>query len=138
MTSAAPAQGGKTMINLTDILLSADLLALPEAQKIIYTDMLQTLNFNTTCANKKIFEFYRTELPRMGWKTSMTETTHTDGKEVLAFRNESNDLVTISVGKGTGNVLQVTLQLQTVAQIDEMNKKLDAQAAAYRAKHGIK
>jgi hypothetical protein len=132
--ASAPAQGGKTMLSLDSVLMSADLPCPPEIADPRYADPLKRLSFEGQLSQDKILKFYQEELPKLSWKSSRAESVMIDDKEVFTWRNPNNDLLTLSFWKGNGGFLRVYVEVQTAAEIAEMNRKLDAQAAAYKAK----
>ena len=97
--------------------------------------MLKRVSFEGQYSQPEILKFYSEELPKLGWKQSADTSSMIDDWEVFSWRNSNKDLLTLSFWTGNGNFLRVYVQVQTVAEIAEMNKKLDEQAAAYKAKH---
>lgn len=134
-SASAPAQDGKTVLSLESILMSADLPFPPEIQDPRYVDTLKRLSFEGELSKPDILRFYSDSLPKLNWKRSSDSSTMIDDWEVYSWRNPSNDLLTLSFWKGSGQFLRVYVQVKTVAEIAEMNRKLDEQAAAYKEKH---
>jgi hypothetical protein len=132
--SSVPAQGGKTMLSLDSVLMSADLPCPPEISDPRYSDPLKRLSFEGKLSQDKILKFYQEELPKLSWKSSRTESVMIDDREVFTWRNQGNDLLTLSFWKGNDSFLRVYNEVQTAGELAEMNRKLDAQAAAFKAK----
>lgn len=107
---------------------------LAEIENPTYQESNQTLSYSTSLTKEKIYEFYAAALPKKGWKQSIPEVTITDGKEILSYRNPSNDMLVLSIAKQSDSEIKVELMHQTVAA---MNKRLDEQAAAYKKNRNI-
>ena len=120
------------MIMVQSELLPADLPVPPEAQGVEYATSLKRLDFTTSTAPEAVMEFYRTAVP--GWTTGMKEARQEDAKEVLAFRNAQNDLIVLSLTSDSSGGTRATLEFQSAEEIAEMNRRLDAQAEAYKKK----
>lgn len=129
---AAPAADGATMIMVQSELLPADLPVPPEAQGVDYATSLKRLDFTTSTAPEAVMEFYRTSVP--GWTTRMNEARQEDANQVLAFRNAQNDLIVLSLTSDSSGGTRATLEFQSAEEIAEMNRRLDAQAEAYKKK----
>lgn len=125
----SPAAGG-TMIMVQSELLPADLPVPPDATRVDHATSLKRVDFTSPGSPEAVRDFYRTSAA--GWTTGMKEPTHEDGKEVLAFRNARNDLITLAVAADPAGGTRATLELRTADEIAEMNRKLDAQAAAHK------
>lgn len=134
-SSSAPAQDGKTMLSLESILMSADIPSPPQIEDPRYTDTLKRLSFEGELSKEEILKFYSESLPKLEWKSSSATGTMIDDWEVYSWRNPGKDLLTLSFWKGTGQFLRVYVQVKTAQEIADMNKRLDEQAAAYKAKN---
>jgi hypothetical protein len=130
----APAQGGKTMISFTSELMGADLPAPASATGIEYSDSTQRLGFETSMNQEELEGYYREILKKSGWTTTMEKPVEGERGMTLAFRNSSKDMVTVAMAAKEGGGTKVILQLETAAALDEMNRRLDAQAAAHLAR----
>ena len=84
--SSAPAQGGKTMIQYSNQLISADIPAPPNVEDLRYVDEPPELTF--AAANQDaVVDFYRKTLATSGWKSTMDHTVDVDEKPTMIFRN---------------------------------------------------
>src|SRR4029077_19195739 len=72
--SSAPAQGGKTMIQYSSELMSADIPAPPDVENLRYVDEPPELNFETTANQDAVVDFYRKTLATQGWKSTLDKT----------------------------------------------------------------
>ncbi|MCE9519124.1 MAG: hypothetical protein K8R87_06190 [Verrucomicrobia bacterium] len=71
--SAAPAQGGKTMISYGSELMSGDLPAPPDALDVRYVESQQKLTFDITGEKEGLFSYYKQALAKSGWKPNREE-----------------------------------------------------------------
>ena len=67
--SSAPAQGGKTMIQYSNQLISSDIPAPPDVEDLRYVDEPPELTF-ATANQDAIVDFYRKTLAGAGWKST--------------------------------------------------------------------
>src|SRR5215475_13752319 len=88
--SSAPAQGGKTMIQYSNQLISSDIPAPQGVDDLRYIDEPPELTFST--ANKDAaIEFYQKALAAAGWKPTTDKLIDIDEKPTMIFRNPGND-----------------------------------------------
>jgi hypothetical protein len=66
----------------------------------------------------------------------MDKTIEINGKDIVIFRNAPKDLLELQMKKGPGEnaKLRVAIWYQTKAQVDEMDRRLDAQKEEYMKK----
>ncbi|MBS0203901.1 MAG: hypothetical protein JSS49_13430 [Planctomycetes bacterium] len=100
--SVAPAQGGKTAIMYSSLLLSADIPAPANAADVHYVDMLKTLRFSTTDSHADIAKFYQQALAKRGWKPTTEELiTGTDrfkrATGMQIFRNKAEEMMQLDL-----------------------------------------
>src|SRR5947208_17132565 len=86
--SSAPAQGGKTMIQYSNQLISSDIPAPPNVEDLRYVDEPPELTFATTNRDA-IVDFYRKILAAAGWKSSMDKRVDVDRGPTMIFSNPS-------------------------------------------------
>ena len=103
--SSAPAQGGKTVIDYSTVLMSADLPAPPDAQKLQYSDTPIQLAFDTTATDKDVAGFYRQTLGKAGWEATTGKPVTIDFKKMLIFRNPQQDMLRLELTDVDGNYL---------------------------------
>jgi hypothetical protein len=77
---------------------------------------------------------YKEIAAREGWKPNRENTFKEDNKDIMVFRNPGGDMIWMEIKPGPGGKNYVSLRYQSSAQMIAMNKKLDDQAAAYKAK----
>src|SRR5262249_40378941 len=131
--SSAPAQGGKTSIQYSTQLISADIPAPAEVEELRYVDEPPELTFTT--ANKDaIVEFYRKTLVAAGWKSTLDHMVDVDGAPTMIFRNPAKDMITLAVPYNYGGgKLGVSLRFQSAAEIAELDRKIKEAAPRIRA-----
>ena len=131
--SSAPAQGGKTSIQYSTQLISADIPAPPNVEELRYVDEPPELTFTT--ANKDaVVDFYRKTLATAGWQSTLDHMVDVDGAPTMIFRNPAKDMITLSVPYNYGGgKLGVSLRFQSAAEIAELDRKIKEEAPKLRA-----
>ena len=94
--SSAPAQGGKTMIQYSNQLISSDIPAPQDVEDLRYVDEPPELTF-ATANQDAIVDFYRKTLAAAGWKSTMDKMVDVDGKPTMIFRNPAKEMITLAV-----------------------------------------
>ena len=132
--SSAPAQGGKTMIQYSTQLISADIPAPPGVEDLRYVDELPELTFGTA-ANQQdaIVDFYRKTLAATNWKSTLDHIVAVDDKPTMIFRNPAKDMLTLSFYGAAGGKLGTSVRFQGAAEIAERDRKMKEQAPAILA-----
>jgi hypothetical protein len=131
--SSAPAQGGKTMIQYSNQLISSDIPAPPNVEDLRYVDEPPELTFATTNQDA-IVDFYRKTLATAGWKSTMEKMVDVDGKPTMIFRNPAKEMITLSVPYDYGSgKLRVSVRFQSAAEIAERDRRIKEAAPALRA-----
>jgi hypothetical protein len=85
--SVAPAQAGKTMIQYSTQLISADIPAPPNVEDLRYVDEPPELTFDTAPNQDAIVDFYQKTLAAAGWKSTLDHTVPIDNLPTMVFRN---------------------------------------------------
>ena len=131
--SSAPAQGGKTMIQYSNQLISSDIPAPQGVDDLRYVDEPPELTFAT--ANKDAaVEFYRKALAVAGWKATTDKLIDIDEKPTMIFRNPANEMITLSVPYNYGGgKLGVSVRFQSAAEIAELDRRIKEEAPKLRA-----
>ena len=131
--SSAPAQGGKTMIQYSNQLISSDIPAPQGVDDLRYVDEPPELTFAT--ANQDVVvEFYRKALSAAGWKSTMDKMIDVDGKPTMIFRNPAKEMITLSVPYDYGSgKLGVSVRFQSAAEIAELDRRIKEEAPKLRA-----
>ena len=130
--SSAPAQGGKTMIQYSSQLISADVPAPPNVEDLRYVDEPPELTFATTNRDA-IVDFYRKTLAAAGWKSTMDKLVDVDEKPTMIFRNPAKEMLTLSMSGGYGGKLLVSVRFQSAAEIAELDRRIREEAPRLRA-----
>ena len=136
--SSAPAQGGKTMISFNSELMSADLPAPPDADDLRYSEATKQLVFDSSADKNEVTAFYRKELASSHWEPTLEKLVDIDEHPTMIFRNPGKDMLTLSFSSERNGRTPVSLQFQTAAEIAELERRLNEQAAKFRAQHGQK
>jgi len=131
--SSAPAQGGKTMIQYSTELISADIPAPPGVEDLRYVDEPPELTFQTAGNEDAIVDFYRKTLTATGWKSTLDHMVAVDDKPTMIFRNPAKDMLTLSVPGVLRGKLLFSVRFQSAAEIAERDRKIKEQAPALRA-----
>jgi hypothetical protein len=130
--SSAPAQGGKTMIQYSSQLISADIPAPPNVEDLRYVDEPPELTF-ATANQDAIVDFYRKTLAAAGWKSTMEKLVDVDEKPTMIFRNPAKDMLTLSMSGARGDKLGVSVRFQSATEIAERDRKIKELAPKLRA-----
>lgn len=130
--SSAPAQGGKTMIQYTNQLISADIPAPPNVEELRYVDEPPELTFATTNQDA-IVDFYRKTLATAGWKSTMDHMVDVDEKPTMIFRNPAKDMLTLAATGALSGKLLFSVRFQSTAEIAERDRKRKEAAPKLRA-----
>ncbi|MGC4004018.1 MAG: hypothetical protein QM811_13205 [Pirellulales bacterium] len=128
---AAPAQGGKTVIQLSSALLSFD-APLPEgSDDPRYTEHPPRLTFNTKMEQDALYGYYKKEFEQRGWKPT-TDNPIVDGRKAFQiYRDDAKDLVEVETVKSDDG-LRVSVRYQTAAELEAETQR--AKAAAEKAR----
>ena len=122
--SSAPAQGGKTMIQYSNQLISSDIPAPPDVEDLRYVDEPPELTFATTNQDA-IVDFYRKTLAAAGWKSTMDKMVDVDEKPTMIFRNPAKEMITLAVPYDYGSgKLGVSVRFQSATEIAERDRKM--------------
>jgi hypothetical protein len=130
--SSAPAQGGKTMIQYSNQLISADIPAPPNVEDLRYVDEPPELTF-ATANQDAIVDFYRKTLAGAGWKSTMDKMVDVDEKPTMIFRNPAKEMLTLATTGVLGGKLLVSVRFQSAAEIAELDRRIKEEAPKLRA-----
>ena len=129
--SSAPAQGGKTMIQYSNQLISADIPAPPNVEDLRYVEPPE-LTF-ATANQDAIVDFYRKTLAAAGWKSTMDKMVDVDEKPTMIFRNPAKDMLTLATTGVLSGKLLVSVRFQSAAEIAERDRRIKEEAPKLRA-----
>jgi hypothetical protein len=132
--SSAPAQGGKTMIQYSSELISADIPAPPNVEDLRYVDQPPELTFQTTETNQDAtIDYYRKTLAATGWKSTLDHMVAVDDKPTMIFRNPAKDMLTLSIPGVLHDKLLFSVRFQSAAEIAELDRRIKEEAPKLRA-----
>jgi hypothetical protein len=123
---AAPAQGGKTVITYGSEQLSADLPVPPKSDRVQYSD--PQVSFDVPGTVVDVDKFYRDALGKRGWKATTDKPIEISIYQVLIFRNQPKDLIELKMKDLDDGRTRVLAEFQTAAQVEEMDRRLKAEA----------
>src|SRR5258707_4542767 len=130
--SSALARGGKTMIQYSNQLISADMPATPNVEDLRYVDEPTELTFAT--ANRDaIVDFYRTTLAAAGWQSTLDHMVDVDEKPTMIFRNPAKDMLTLAATGALRGKLLFSVRFQSAAEIAELDRRIKEEAPKLRA-----
>ena len=131
--SSAPAQGGKTMIQYSNQLISADIPAPQSVEDLRYGDEPPELTFETTRNQDVIVDFYRKTLAAAGWKSTMDHMVDVDEKPTMIFRNPAKDMLTLAATGVLRGKLLFSVHFQSAAETAALDRRLKEAAPKLRA-----
>ena len=130
--SSAPARGGKTMIQYSNQLISADIPAPPNVEDLRYVDEPPELTF-ATANQDAIVDFYRKTLAAAGWQSTLDHMVDVDEKPTMIFRNPAKDMLTLAITGVLGGKLLTSVRFQSAAEIAELDRRIKEEAPKLRA-----
>src|SRR5213596_624741 len=130
--SSAPAKGGKTMIQYSNQLISADIPAPPNVEDLRYVDEPPELTF-ATANQEAIVDFYRKTLAAAGWQSTLDHMVDVDEKPTMIFRNPGKDMLTLAATGVLSGKLLFSVRFQSAAEIAERDRRLKEAAPKLRA-----
>src|SRR6266699_380172 len=130
--SSALAQGGKTMIQYSNQLISSDIPAPPNVEDLRYVDEPPELTF-ATANQDAIVDFYRKTLAAAGWQSTLDHMVDVDEKPTMIFRNPAKDMLTLAATGVLGGKLLFSVRFQSAAEIAERDRKRKEAAPKLRA-----
>lgn len=125
--SVAPAQGGKTVIDFSTDLMSADIPAPVETLSLQYSDSTMQVLFDTAAGKNEIYDFYRKTLAAAGWKATTEKPFQIDFKDSMIFRNPAQDMLTLETYT-VDEKLRVIATQMTGAEVAELDKRIQEEA----------
>jgi len=130
--SSAPAKGGKTVIQYSNQLISADIPTPPNVEDLRYVDEPPELTFATTNQDA-IVDFYRKTLATSGWKSTMDHMVDVDEKPTMIFRDSTKDMLTLAATGVLRGKLLFSVRFQSATEIAERDRKRKEAAPKLRA-----
>ena len=133
MVNQAPAQAGKTAVQISAEQLSADLPIPPDFEWLQYSDSSGGMLFDSRKPQAELVEFFKQALKPLQWEPTTEQPVRIDFRDHLIFRNRDKAMIEIEfyeVDKKT----RVDLRYQTPTQVADLEKKVEAQAAEIKQK----
>jgi len=113
--------------------MSADLPAPADADDLRYADTTRELTFDSPGSKQDVTAFYQKTLASAQWKSTLEKLVDIDDRPTMIFRNPTKDMLTLAFSAERDGRTPVSLQFQSAAEIAELERRLDAQAAKARA-----
>lgn len=123
--SSAPAQGGKTMIQLSSSLMSVDLPAPDGSEQLHYSDTPGQISFDTKMKIEEVAKYYRETLAKAGWEATTEKPFKNGFKDEMIFRNKPMDMLTLELNT-VDEKTRVLLRHESAAKVEEMEKRAKA------------
>lgn len=117
--SSAPAQGGKTMIQLESTLMSVELPAPKSAEGLSYADVTTTISFDSAETLDAIDAFYRKTLASAGWEATTEKPIKVSIYDTVIFRNPAKDLIELRMQTVDGKSRAMVIH-QSASQVAEI------------------
>jgi hypothetical protein len=130
--SAAPAQGGKTVIQLSTELMSVDLPAPPVLLEAAYADTTTALSLEVDMKPEALAAFYKEALGKAGWKATTENPVKIHFELMMIFRNDAKDIMTLKMHNFEGK-LRAIIEHQTAAEFAEVMRLAQAEEAKRKA-----
>lgn len=131
-SAVAPAQGGKTVIQLSTELMSVDLPAPPDLLDAAYADTTKALSLQVDRTPEDLVAFYKEALGKAGWKATTDRPLKDDFREVMLFRNAAEDILTLKMHESEGT-LRASLEHRTAAEFAEARRLAEANESKRKA-----
>ena len=116
--AVAPAQAGKTTIQLSAELLSAEIPAPPTWISASYADATKALALDIDMTADDLARFYRKSLGLAGWTPTTDAPFKVDFREMLIFRDQSKAFLTLMTHRIDGK-LRANLEHRTAEEYAE-------------------
>jgi len=130
--SVAPAQSGKTVIQMSAELMSVDLPAPRDVIGASYADVTKALSLEVDGKPEALAAFYKDALGKAGWKATTDRPVKVDFREMLIFRNDAKDFLTLEMHE-SGGKLRAILEQRTAAEFEESMRLAQAEEAKRKA-----
>ncbi len=117
MVNPAPAQGGKTAIQLVPEQLSADLPAPADAESLQYADSTGGMLFDSRKSQAELIAYFKEVLKGATWEATTENPIRIDFRDHLIFRNPGKELIEIQFYP-VDEKIRVDLRYQSAAQVE--------------------
>jgi hypothetical protein len=120
--AAAPAQGGKTLIDYSSALMSADLPAPANAARVQFSDTPTQLSVDLPGSLDDAAAYYREALGQRGWEPTTEAPIQERFERFWIFRNPAKDLIEIRMREVDG-MARLLIRQRTAAEVAEMERR---------------
>jgi hypothetical protein len=115
---AAPAQGGKTMITYSTVLMRREMPAPTEkVTDVSYSDEPLQVTFDAQMTEDEVVDFYKKQLAPEGWEPTTEQANKIDFEKFLIFRNPGKDLMEVTLRDLGEGKTRVALEFQTAEEV---------------------
>lgn len=135
-TQVTPDVPPKTTVSIVAELLGIDIPPYPGAEMSPIDAASQSQRFAHDAPLEQLIDAYDAHVRSAGWTRSLEEIARIDGRRVMTWRNRERDMLRLDWEDPRPGHRNVTLSFQSRGQIDAMNRRLDAQAEAWKATQG--
>lgn len=122
--AAAPAQGGKTLIDYSSALMSADIPAPANAARVQFSDTPTQLSVDLPGSLDDAAAYYREALGQRGWEPTTEAPILERFERFWIFRNPAKDLIEIRMREVDG-MARLLIRQRTAAEVAEMERRLE-------------
>jgi hypothetical protein len=133
--SSAPAQGGKTMIQLSPQLLPVDLPVPPKAEDVRFSHGQVELRFTYPGDWDEVAKFYQKELPALGWTPTTENLIKNEDNAFQIYRNAEKALTELKI-ETRGGKTQATVEYQSPTIFEENEKRFQEYRKKKEAEQG--
>lgn len=120
---SAPGQGGKTVVDYSSELMSAELPAPDDAIDLQYSEPPVQLSFDTPKSMQELHDYYKQALAAGGWKATTDTPVKQDFRYFFIFRNPARDLIEATLTDIDGRT-RALVKYQTAAEVDEIERRI--------------
>ena len=125
-TSAAPAQDGKTIVNYSTELISAELPAPADAKDLQYSEPPVQLSVDFLGDLAAADMWYRERLGKMGWKPTSEQPIEQGFEYFVIYRNKPGEMLEITF-REIDDFTRLMLRFTTAEEFAEMEKRWEEQ-----------
>lgn len=133
----APAQGGKTSIQLTSEQLSVDLPEPLYEEFLQFSDSTGGMLFDSPKSQGELVDYFKDALQKWEWEATTEQPIRIGFRDHLIFRNPDKAMIKIKFDDVEGKT-RVDLKHQTAAQVEQSEKKVDVRMAEIKRQQEVK
>lgn len=128
MATQAPAQGGKTSVQLSSEQLSVDLPVPPQLEWLQYADTTAGMQFRSRESQKGLVDFFKNALSEQGWKPTTDSLVKVGFRESLIFRNSAAEMMEVTFSEVDG-LVNGNLRFQSADDFAAVDQRVNAKVA---------